>query len=296
MAVCTYRRPEVLGRLLTQVEVGGAALAAIASVGVVVVDDDPERSAEEVVRRHGGELPVRYLATASGNVSRARNAALDAALPEADLVAFIDDDCWPADGWLAELVSVQVRTGADAVAGACRTGVPASAPAWLTDQPFIEESEVETDAAATERAYLKNLLFRADVLRALELRFDERFGLAGGEDAMFLDSARKQGVTMVHAAKAIVTEQLPPERATYAWQLRRRWWYGNTEGVTSVESGLSSRPRVVAQGIKLAGLAIVRPIRRLGQGRSPQLRFALAELLRGVGRIVGGLGVWLRHH
>lgn len=296
VCICTYRRPDVLGRLLDRIATCADRAAPHARVGVVVVDDDPEGSAREVVEAAQGDLALRYLATASGNVSVARNAALGAALERADLVAFIDDDCWPVEEWLSALVEVQRRTGADAVAGACTTLLPDGAPGWLSDEPFLEETTDEDDGAPARLPYVKNLLVVADALRTHDLGFDERFGLAGGEDAMFLDQMGRHGLQIVHSAEAVVAEQLPPERTTLRWQLRRRWWYGNTEAVTSIESGSASRPRVVARGLRSTARAVTRPVVRVAGGQPPQLRFAVAEVLRGLGRALGGLGVWLRHH
>ena len=109
-------------------------------------------------------------------------------------------------------------------------------------------------------------------------------------------AGRAGGWTCVAASRALVWEELTVERATYRWQLRRRLWYGNTEAVTSVTSGEATRARVAVRGVRCIVEAVVRPLRRVVSGSSPQLRFAVAEVLRGVGRLLGASGVWLRHH
>jgi succinoglycan biosynthesis protein ExoM len=265
VCICTYRRPAVLERLLVQIGVCAADAASVAEVVVVVVDDDPDGSAHDV-------------ATA------------------AELLATIDDDCWPVDGWLRSLVEVQSRTGADVVAGQCDTRVPAGSPRWLTAAPFVDAPSADADGAPTDIAYLKNLLLTRDVLERLDLRFDERFGVAGGEDAMFFSAGRAAGWHCVAASRATVWEELTEDRATYRWQLRRRLWYGNTEAITSIESGEASRRRIAARGIKCVLAGATRPVRQVLARQAPQLRFALAEVLRGIGRVLGAAGVWLRHH
>lgn len=100
---------------------------------------------------------------------------------------------------------------------------------------------------------------------------------------------------MVYAANALVRERLPAERTGLRYQLRRRWWYGNTEAVTSIASGQASRLKMVLSGAKLALLGLIRPARRAARGHSPQVRFAVSEVLRGGGRVLGALGIKLDH-
>lgn len=297
VCICTYRRATVLEGLLDVVHQQAQDATELAVVGVAVVDDDPAASAEAVARAaeplfEGG---VSYRCTGAGNVAIARNQVLELGLADAELLLMIDDDCRPDPGWLGEMVLMQLRTGADVVAGACDTEIPASAPRWLHDEPFVDEATDGVDGAETEDAYLKNLLVTAAFLRKHDLRFDLRFGEAGGEDAMFLHQAQALGSRMVHAAAAVVRERLPTERTGLAYHLRRRWWYGNTEAVTSIASGRASRPRMAARGAKLAILGGIRPLRRALRGERPQLRYGLSEVLRGAGCILGSVGIKLDH-
>lgn len=297
VCICTYRRAAVLEGLLTVIHEQAQDAAEVASVRVAIVDDDPAGSAEVVAEAASRlfEGGVSYRCTGSGNVAIARNQVLELGLDGSDALLMIDDDCRPDPGWLGEMVSMQRRTGADAVAGACDTLIPETAPGWLHDEPFVDEPSSGADGAETEEAYLKNLLVTANFLRRHDLRFDLRFGESGGEDAMFLHQARGLGMGMVHAANAVVRERLPEERTGLRYHLRRRWWYGNTEAFTSIASGQAVRTRTVASGVKLALLGMIRPLRRALRRESPQVRFALSEVLRGAGRVVGAAGVKLDH-
>lgn len=295
VCICTYRRPAVLARLLEEIAV--AAERARSRVALVVVDDDPDGSAGPVLAAaphvEGG---VHTAVTGSGNVSVARNEAVRIGLEHGDRLVFIDDDCRPHPDWLSELERVQEETGADVVAGACDSELPDDAPRWLVDEPFLGERFQERDGADTDDGYVKNLLVTAEALRRTGVRFDPRFGVAGGEDAMFLTALRVAGLRIVHAAGALVSEAVPPERATLRWNLRRRLWYGNTEAVTTIAAGAASRPRVALRGARSIADGLLHPVRRIRSRRSPQFRFALGEVLRGVGRALGATGVWLRHH
>jgi len=97
VAVPTRGRPAyldvALGSLTGQVEAARAEL--------VVVDDGPDAATRAVALRHG----AGYVAhPSSRGLNAARNTAL-AAVPEAELVAFVDDDVAVRPGWLAALVA-----------------------------------------------------------------------------------------------------------------------------------------------------------------------------------------------
>ena len=297
VCICTYRRPRVLEDLLVTIAHQAEDAAANASVSVVVVDDDPAGSARSVAESASGlfERGLSYSCTGSGNVAVARNRALERGSETSDLLLLIDDDCRPDPGWLGEMTAMQLRTGADAVAGACDTEFPDGTARWLREEPFTDEASVGEDGAEVTDAYLKNLLVTTAFLQEHDLRFALRFGEAGGEDAMFIHQARSRGMRMVYAANALVRERLPAERTGLRYQLRRRWWYGNTEAVTSIASGQASRLKMVLSGAKLALLGLIRPARRAARGHSPQVRFAVSEVLRGGGRVLGALGIKLDH-
>jgi len=77
----------------------GIRAAVPADAEIIVVDGDPERSGEKVVKQvegPNGGAPIRYIAGVSG-ICRQRNAGLDAA--SGDVVIFTDDDCVPASGF-----------------------------------------------------------------------------------------------------------------------------------------------------------------------------------------------------
>jgi succinoglycan biosynthesis protein ExoM len=264
---------------------------------VAVVDDDPAASAEATATAMAGafELGLRYTCSGSGNISIARNQAIELGSQVGDWLALIDDDCLPEVDWVRELVAVQAATGADCVSGACVDDPPPGAPGWLSEEPFLDELSTGVDGATTDEGYLKNTLVSAAFLREHGIRFDLALGVASGEDAMFVHDLHRAGVDRRFAAKALVHEQVPEARATLGYQLRRRFWYGNTEAVTSIASGNASRARMVAGGLKKSALGAVHPVRRLVAGGSAQWRFGLSEVLRGVGRVLGALGYKVDH-
>ncbi len=297
VVICTHRRPEVLGGLLDRLVECADHVSSIAAVGVVVVDDDPHASARSTASaaRSSFELGLDYRVTGSGNISVARNTTLDAGAEMADWIACIDDDCIPEVDWLAQLLAVRDRTGADAVCGACDEIAPPGAPRWLLEEPFLDDLTSGVDGAPTVDGHVKNLLLSTAALAASGVRYDERLGRAGGEDAKFLHELDRSGVDRRWASRAIVNELVPDDRATLRYQLRRRFWYGNTESVTSITTGAASRVRMLVSGVRKCCDAVFGPITRVARGRRPWWRFAASELLRGIGRVLGALGVVVDH-
>jgi glycosyltransferase involved in cell wall biosynthesis len=98
--IATRDRPALLRTALETL------VAAIPAEGeIIVVDGDPARSGEAVVRpleSQDGAAPIRYIAGISGLCSQ-RNAGIDAA--RGDVVIFTDDDCAPAPGFYEALAS-----------------------------------------------------------------------------------------------------------------------------------------------------------------------------------------------
>ncbi len=298
--VCTYRRNEMLRALLASLVVAAEAAAPLASVGVVVVDDNDDGRARSVADEFTDRFPLglTYRHVGSGNIATARNAGLAAAMEMAEWVAVTDDDCTVSPQWITELVSTQRRHDCDAVAGPFVRLAPADAPRWLVEQPFLSFGEPTiADGAPTSYAGTGNSLWRTEFLRRHpHIRYEPELGVLGGEDAVFAKRAVAAGLTIRYAANAVVTSLEETARQNYRWRLRSQLWLGNTNSVTNLRLGNATRVRLAARSLKVLAVALTRPLRRLAGRRSPHLRYALFEAAYGVGGALGVLGIKLRHH
>jgi succinoglycan biosynthesis protein ExoM len=300
VAVCTYRRNDPLQRLLDALLRNQDRLGDCADVGVVIADDNDDGRARSVADayRERFRLGVTYRHVGSGNISTARNATLDEALPLSDWVAMTDDDCVPVDGWLGAMLAVQRATGADAVTGRCELCADDDAPSWITDEPFLTRGEFRFDdgdsvpTAGTNNSFLRSAFFR----ERPDIRFREDLGETGGEDMVFFRQAHARGLSIRYAADAVVFGVEDPDRTTLTYQIRSHYWLGNTEFVTNSMLGRVNRLRWLARSLKLALQAMTRPARRLWRREPPQYRYALALLAHASGMALGALGVRLRHY
>jgi succinoglycan biosynthesis protein ExoM len=300
VAVCTYRRNEMLDRLLSAIRRNIDELPPSTAVGVVVVDDNPDGAARSVCDRHRDNFPLglHYRQSGAGNISVARNLGLDAALPISDWIAMTDDDCEPVDTWLASYVATQRETGASALTGPCFLDPGPDAPKWLREQPFYVDAQLwfvdreQLTVAATNNSFVRSSFLREHPW----LRFEPELGITGGEDMVFYRSAHAAGLDIVYSAESKVIGHQPPERATFRYQLRSRFWLGNTEYVTNAHQGNGNRAKWFFVSARRMLLAITRPLGRIVRGRDPQFRYAVAIGARAVGTASGALGLKARHH
>src|SRR5436190_12853645 len=94
VCICTYKRPQLLGRLLVELacqETGG-----LFTYSIVVVDNDRLQSAEAVVSGFAA-VSVKYCVEPRQNIALARNRAVQDS--RGDFVAFFDDDQFPTKCW-----------------------------------------------------------------------------------------------------------------------------------------------------------------------------------------------------
>lgn len=298
VAVCTYRRNEPLRALLEALERQAASVDRVC-VGVSIVDDSPEAMARPVLDPFTGRFAggLRYTNPASGNISTARNAAIETSLDMgAEWIMFIDDDCLPSERWMAEMLAMQERTGADLITGPVEDVAHPAAPSWLTEQPFLNVIEEYVDGEEPPYGTTANVLIRAAWLRENpEVRFRAELGVLGGEDMVWFEAARVAGIVHRYALGAPVVEQVPLERSSFPYQLRKKLWFGNTMYVTNADHGENPN-RLFLRGGKYVVNGLTHPLRQLHSGEPPQWRWALATVAIGLGLIAGRFGARLNHH
>jgi len=300
VAVCTYKRNGPLETLLCALLINAERLRDRASIGVVVVDDSSDGRARSVVERFEAqfELGILYLHSGRQNISIARNMAIDAAAEIAEWVAMTDDDCEPEPQWIEALLEMQQRTNADVVSGLYRRRASEGAPAWLTDEPFLEvgldehEDGAILDVAGTNNSMISSKWWAAHP----EIRFKAELGVTGGEDMVFYRIAHAVGLEIVFAKRAAVFELEPASRTTLRYQVRLYFWVGNSSYLTRLETGEATPLRMFLQGGNHLRKALLRPIGRVWNRQTPQLRYSLALILHAVGLMAGPLGIRVPHH
>lgn len=222
--IASMGRPSLV-RLIESIE--RAAVPQGFALEVVVADDSPDGSVATMLAGMTTTLPITYAAVRAGNVSMARNACLDNA--KGDWLLFVDDDEWVDEGWIKGLVATALEFSADAVFGPVRHIYPEAAPAWFKacDPMFLDMGWSQTGRVVAS-GHTANALVRRAALLAHNLRFDEGFGLSGGEDDDLFRRLRAAGGKLVVTDRAWVSEAVPMARANAAYILKRHARGGQT--------------------------------------------------------------------
>ncbi|MFI8592962.1 glycosyltransferase family 2 protein [Microbacterium sp. NPDC078428] len=297
IAVPTFRRAATLRRLLPLLSEEIAATTEV-SASVIVVDNDPERSAEAIAR----EAACDYVAEPRRGLSAVRNTALTAARDRgAVAVAFIDDDETPEPGWLAALVEPWLAGRADLVSGEVMSVFDGPVDPWLSAGGFFRRVRFPA-GARMQAAPSNNLLIDLRTATRLALAFDERFGATGGEDIYFTRQAALRGARIVSAPDARVLDPVAPERTRRGWVLRRAYRVGTTTAACDVLLEDSVRGRALRR-LGWAG-------RGAARSAAGALRWAWGRLsrsvvhdargarlaARGAGMVSGALGLRYREY
>ncbi|MBZ5697611.1 MAG: glycosyltransferase [Acidobacteriia bacterium] len=293
ICVATYRRAEGIRRLLQALEKLEFQVSPIPSVRVIVADNDPSSGVGQQVCRNFPNFrwDLKLLAEEQRGISFARNTALHEALAVgADAVAFIDDDETPDPGWLDVLLEVQASSGADIVSGPVLPLFEGSVPTWVIKGKFFERPRFPT-GTLIRIARTGNLLILTRVLKNLDVLFDERFGLSGGEDTLLTSRLQRDGARIVWADDAVVREWIPRDRAKARYILRRAFAGGSNWA--RIEHTLDPRPWMTfkrgATGVARIAQGSLPLLPSILLGRHAVVRSA-AKACLGMGMLSGLLG------
>lgn len=205
VVVPTHNRRELLEKLLGSLRGSGAAEV------VVVSDGSDDGTDERVLELASGWDALRLLRTDRLGPGGARNAGWRSS--RADVIAFIDDDCVAAPGWLDTIVEpfddprvglVQGRTVPDGPMG-----------------PHDRSIAVGSEYGLYESC---NIAYRRAALEGVG-GFDERYGRRGrlhfGEDTHLAWRVRRAGWATRFAADAVVRHHVFARG--YLESLRQEW-------------------------------------------------------------------------
>lgn len=218
VCICTFKRPELLLRLLRSLE--QQRTDGLFTCSAVVADNDREESARSTVElfARDSSLKVRYCTEPQQNIALARNKALENA--SGDFAAFIDDDEFPVADWLYELFQACAAWRADGVLGPVKPHFTFDPPRWVTKGKFFERPDYPSGYRLTwAECRTGNVLFRRNILNHLRVAFRSEFNTAG-EDMDFFRRLKDHGAIFVWCHKAIAYESVSRSRCNRAYLLR----------------------------------------------------------------------------
>ncbi|MHB8670255.1 MAG: glycosyltransferase family 2 protein [Acidimicrobiales bacterium] len=214
VVVATHGRAPLLPRLVEALDAQGTT----SPFEVVIVDDGSTDSTARVLAELGSRRPASAPAMRvirlgrRGGPATARNVGWRAA--GGDVVAFTDDDCVPAPGWV------------EALTGALGSGAGLAQGATLPDPaqdavrgPFSRTMEVTSETGYYQTC---NVAYRRDWLERLG-GFDERFRYPAGEDTDLAWRARGAGARSLFVRDAVVHHDVRPSSLWIQLRDTPRW-------------------------------------------------------------------------
>lgn len=226
VCICTFRRSELLRRLLHELE--GQQTDGLFKYSIVVVDNDELRSAEAVVANFGASssFAIRYCVEPQQNIALARNKAV--ANTTGDFVAFIDDDEFPSKCWLLTLFAACNKFEADGALGPVKPHFDEEPPKWVVKGKFYDRPSYPTGLVIdgrkgrTGNVLLKRKLFAVAGSQPFRPQFRT------GEDQDFFTRMIELGYKFIWCDEATAYEVVPPKRWKRSFMLRRALLRGGT--------------------------------------------------------------------
>ena len=218
VGVCTYKRPDLLERLLKELveqETGG-----LFTYSIVVVDNDKLESAKAVATDSAlaAPVPIKYYMEPRQNIAMARNRAIENA--EGDFVAFIDDDEVPTKRWLMTLFEALHQYQADGALGPVKPQFDVEPPKWVVDSKLYDRPTYPTGFVIDWRkGRTGNVLLAKRIFIPGEQHFRPEF--LTGEDQDFFRRKIEKGHKFIWCNEALAYEIEPPMRWKRTFLLRR---------------------------------------------------------------------------
>ena len=254
VCICTYRRPNSLLKSLDSLQ--NQIVNDKFTLGIVVVDNDRHKSAEEVIERYQSRAKVRleYYIEPERNIALARNMSLRKA--DGEYIAGIDDDEIADPKWLLNMYQTIKEYRADAVLGPVIPRFGPNAPKWAIEGGFYERKSLLTGTIIdnSKETRTGNFLLDNRIVRHEAQPFNPIYGQTGGEDTDFFRRLIERGIRLVSCQEAYVYEEVPDHRMKRTYLVRRALLRG--EAAASNASLLSADTLKSLAAILAYGIAI----------------------------------------
>lgn len=234
VCICTYKRPELLRRLLSKLE--KQETKGLFEYSIVIVDNDRFESARQTAEfcARQSNISISYYVEPEQNIALARNKAVENA--KGDFMGFIDDDEHPSNTWLLKLYTAfNTYKPNGGVLGPVVPYYPEGTPQWLIKSKICDRPNHPTGTILDwNMTRTGNVLLSRRIFREKEFLFDSQKGRTGGEDKEFFKLLMEHGYSFIWCREAVVYEVIYADRWKLSHYLYRNLMNG---GVTGKEYG-----------------------------------------------------------
>lgn len=283
VCVCTYQRPEWLGRLLN--DLGHQNTHGSFTFEVIVADNDAAETGRTVAAELVAKSPVKiiYCVEPRRSISYVRNQTL--AHATGDAIVFIDDDEFPAKDWLFNLFRSWKDSGAAGVLGPVRPHFEENAPVWVKKGGFYDRPEHPTGFVLNwQECRTGNVIFDRRMIAGMDSVFRPEFGTGGG-DVDFFRRMMQAGHKFIWCNEAAVYEYVSSQRCQRRVLLKRGLLRGRNSFRHPHGRWRNVAKAVVAIPLYLVALPFLQLI-----GHHYFMRY-LVKLCNHLGRLLAALGI-----
>lgn len=278
--------PYRLARLLAAIQEPSQSAV---ELHVAVIDNRPCADTRPVIEKicRESDKNVLYIQEPEPGIPFARNTCVRVALDrDVDALIFIDDDEWPAPGWLEALLHTWQSMQADIVLGPAKGVLPVNAPAWAGHSGVFDKDRGLIDGTLIRTAYSYNTLVSRHALETLGPTFDTSFRYTGASDHHYFKQATAAGLRSVWSPNAVVYEEVKADRLRLSWVFKRGYRIG---------AGAARSTRLRIGRVHSTGRIAVLTTANLGYAswhvlRTLRHRASWVEGLRRLGIAVGLIG------
>lgn len=225
LAICTLNREFFLSRCLKAL---ADQTQEFPSVKILIIDNGSVDNTRSLVLNFQNEIEMSYVLESRTGLSHARNKAIECC--DTDYLVFIDDDGYPAPGWLAAVVSA-VEKSPDFFGGPFLPYYVEKKPYWYDDR--YGSAHVSDDGGFKPWGYCfsgGNMGWRVECFDDIG-RFDPSLGMMGGTLMLGEETALQLSESAASLTRLLVPEMLlyhyvSPEKMTLRYIFRRSYVYG----------------------------------------------------------------------
>ncbi len=190
-------------------------------IKLIIVENDSEQKVAEIVNDFRTELDIEHILEPKLGLVHARNRSVDSFLKSnAEWMVSIDDDCAFLPGWF-EAMEKAIHDFPNTVVftGPMQVIPPKYDSPWFSrSTPRNLPNGTVTVMASTSNAFIHRSVFAED---GLNLRFDPKFNLSGGEDSLLFGQILDKGKKVRWITDAQVQEVTADERGHFAYKFRK---------------------------------------------------------------------------
>ncbi|MEE2024479.1 glycosyltransferase family 2 protein [Alkalimonas mucilaginosa] len=229
IGIPTYKRPVGLHRLLDSIAKQSCDFTPIVLVADNEGDGGQGLQVAEQMKTEGYPWELHAIPVNERGISQVRNALMQYGFEQlnATHLAMIDDDEWVEPQWIAELVKVQLATGAEVVGGSVSPEFETERPDWAKGLHIYYESNPGVSGKTELIQGTTNVLLSRSIIENFPTeRFDPFYSLVGGGDKEFFTRIKRLGASFAFAHQAQAHELFTASRLNKKWAIERAYRIG----------------------------------------------------------------------